>query len=64
MMQLGVRRAAGRQAAILNKIIENDGTLNVQEKLVELIGHTPLQVIVGMIVGIAFGVFFSWIWEL
>ena len=60
----GVRRAAGKQAAILNKIIENDGSLNVQEKLVELLGHTPLEVLVGMIVGIIIGVIFSLIWDL
>ncbi len=61
----GVRRAAGRQAAILNKIIEEDGdNINVQEKLVELLGHTPLEVFVGIIVGIIMGLTFCAIWDL
>lgn len=61
----GVRRAAGKQAAVLNKIIESDGKdLNIQGKLVELLGHTPFEVFVGAIVGIAFGILFSVLWDL
>ena len=50
----GVRRAAGKQAHLLNKIIETPGLTNVevQERLVEVLGHTPLQVIVGATTGI------------
>ena len=53
----GVRRAAGKQASILNKILETPGltTLEVQEKLVEVLGHTPTQVFVGAILGIFVG---------
>ena len=53
----GVRRAAGKQAKLLNKLIETPGLSNieVQEKLVEVLGHTPTQVIVGAIVGIVVG---------
>ena len=53
----GVRRAAGKQARILNRIIETPGlsTLEVQEKLVEVLGHTPVQVFVGAIIGFAVG---------
>lgn len=53
----GVRRAAGKQATILNKILETPGmtTLEVQEKLVEVLGHTPIQVFVGAIIGIVVG---------
>ena len=53
----GVRRAAGKQARLLNKIVETPGLsgVQVQEKLVEVLGHTPLQVIVGAIIGIAVG---------
>ena len=53
----GVRRAAGKQATLLNKIIETPGLtgVQVQEKLVEVLGHTPLQVFVGAIIGIAVG---------
>lgn len=49
----GVRRAAGKQAKILNQIIESEGkNINVQEKLIELLGHTPLEVYIGAIIGI------------
>ena len=53
----GVRRAAGKQARILNKILETPGltTLQVQEKLVEMLGHTPIQVFVGAILGVVVG---------
>ena len=61
----GVRRAAGKQAAVLNKIIESDeSNINVQEKLVELLGHTPFEVFVGILVGIAMGLLFCAIWDL
>ncbi len=53
----GVRRAAGKQAKVLNKIIETPGLTNVQvqEKLLEALGHTPFQVIVGAAIGIVVG---------
>ena len=55
----GVRRAAGKQAHLLNKIIETPGLtgVEVQERLVEVLGHTPLQVIVGATIGIVVGIF-------
>jgi len=56
----GVRRAAGKQAVLLNKIVQTPGLsgLEVQEKLVEVLGHTPIQVIVGAIIGILVGLIF------
>ena len=53
----GVRRAAGKQAKLLNKIVETPGlsSLQVQEKLVEVLGHTPIQVFVGAAIGIIVG---------
>ena len=53
----GVRRAAGKQAKLLNKLIETPGltTVQVSEKLVEVLGHTPLQVIVGALIGLGVG---------
>ena len=56
----GVRRAAGKQATLLNKIVETPGLseLEVQERLVEVLGHTPTQVIVGAIIGIIVGAIF------
>lgn len=49
----GVRRAAGKQAALLNKLVETPGLTGVQvsEKLVEVLGHTPIQVFVGAVIG-------------
>ncbi len=56
----GVRRAAGKQAKLLNKLIETPGLTGVQvsEKLVEVLGHTPFQVFVGAIIGIIVGCIF------
>ena len=53
----GIRRAAGKQAKLLNKIVETKEltSIQVQEKLVEVLGHTPFQVFVGMILGIIVG---------
>ena len=50
----GVRRQSGQQAEILNKMIE-DIYLNRginQERLIQLLGHTPIQVIIGAALGI------------
>ncbi|MCC3413716.1 MAG: divergent PAP2 family protein [Microcoleus sp. PH2017_29_MFU_D_A] len=56
----GVRQAAGKQAQILNQIIdeffEEDHNFN-EARLKELLGHTPFQVFVGLGLGIAI----SWI---
>lgn len=56
----GVRRAAGKQAKLLNKIVETPGLTNlqVQERLVEVLGHTPTQVIVGAAIGVLVGLIF------
>lgn len=53
----GVRRAAGKQARIINKILETPGltTGEVQEKLIEALGHTPVQVFIGALIGIIVG---------
>ena len=53
----GVRRAAGKQAALLNKIVETPGLSGVQvsERLVEVLGHTPTQVVVGALIGVIVG---------
>ena len=52
----GVRQAVGKQARLLNQIIDElfqeDHQLN-EDRLKELLGHTPVQVIVGSILGIA-----------
>jgi len=50
----GVRRTIGRQAYILNKILDDiywQGKIQ-EDRLRELIGHTPIEVIMGMVLGI------------
>lgn len=56
----GVRRAAGKQARILNMILETPGLSGneVQEKLIEALGHTPIQVFVGAMIGFIVGFIF------
>ena len=49
----GVRRAAGKQAGILNQLIySNQVKVNTNEKLKELLGHTPVEVFCGALYGI------------
>jgi acid phosphatase family membrane protein YuiD len=50
----GVRRAAGNQAKILNIIIEDlaHNKPIENERLKELLGHTPKEVVVGALLGI------------
>ncbi len=51
----GVRQAAGKQARILNQIIDElfqEGHKFNEDRLKELLGHTPFQVIVGLFLGI------------
>ena len=52
-----VRREAGRQAELLNRIVQElyqENHLN-QEKLKELLGHTPVEVAAGAVLGIVVG---------
>lgn len=53
----GVRRAAGKQAACLNKILLDFYKHDIAQfggRLKELLGHTPLQVVMGAIYGVVF----------
>lgn len=53
----GIRRAAGKTAACLNKMMDDfyhNDLHAVGGKLKELLGHTPLEVIAGALYGIAF----------
>lgn len=54
----GVRRAAGNQARILNLIIADLSKRKPiqQERLKELIGHTPFEVIAGAFLGVFIGI--------
>ena len=49
-----VRLEAGRQAAMINQIIEvlENKELNPEQRLKEILGHTPIQVLAGGILGI------------
>lgn len=53
----GVRRAAGRQAEALNRLIEDvfHSRGVREERLREVLGHTPFEVVVGAALGIAMG---------
>ncbi|MDQ6644807.1 MAG: divergent PAP2 family protein [Chloroflexota bacterium] len=53
----GVRRAVSIQARILNQMIDEafQGHPFAEKRLRELIGHTPVQVIVGGLLGILIG---------
>ena len=56
----GVRQAAGKQARILNQIIDelfSEHHKFNEDRLKELLGHTPFQVIIGS----ALGITISWL---
>ncbi len=53
---IGVRRETGIQAMVLNEMIaffkKIGGKVSIEEKLKEFVGHTPLQVLAGALLGI------------
>lgn len=72
----GVRRAVGKQAIVVNRIIKDlqdnrkkkkkekvslkkGKEIFTEERLKELIGHTPIEVFLGAALGISIGVFLS-----
>ena len=54
----GVRRAVGKQAEILNQIVDDffHGKFDQHERLKELVGHTPKEVLAGALLGILVGI--------
>jgi hypothetical protein len=54
----GVRQSVGQQSAVLNRIVRELKLRQPRDvlgkELRELVGHTPFQVIVGVVFGIAF----------
>lgn len=55
----GVRRAAGQQASILNKLVDEwntDDSAMREKRLKELLGHTPLEVLAGAVLGVMIAV--------
>ncbi|VAW15903.1 hypothetical protein MNBD_BACTEROID05-272 [hydrothermal vent metagenome] len=60
----GVRRSSGQQAVILNQILEDiywKGKVE-NDRVRELLGHTPLQVIMGALFGIFMALVFYQYW--
>ena len=59
----GLRRAAGRQAEVLNRLIDQHWKDPEQEtqRLMELLGHTPLEVAVGALIGLSASLLWHWI---
>ena len=60
-----VRKAAGEQAKILNYIMDHWTEMKPAlfgKELKELLGHTPIQVFMGGVLGIAVGLVGGWIW--
>lgn len=56
----GVRRSAGSQAKILNRVMDDiywKGKIQ-ESRLKELIGHTPVEVIIGSIMGMLMAIIF------
>ena len=53
----GVRRAVGRQAMVLNRLVEDMVHMRgIQEdRMRELLGHTPVEVLVGAALGVVVG---------
>lgn len=54
----GVRRSTGMNAAVINHMLDdltNNGFTFNEERLKELVGHTPIQVFAGALLGIFIG---------
>lgn len=54
----GVRRSTGKNAAVINHMLDGlatNGYIFDEERLKELVGHTPIQVLAGALLGIFIG---------
>lgn len=61
---MGVRLETGKQARVLNQllaVVQSDQLSN-QEKLKEFVGHTPLQVFMGFLLGLVISIIFNILW--
>ena len=62
---MGVRLEAGKQAQVINELINmfqklGDTEISAEVKLKEFIGHTPIQVFAGFLLGIAMALIFNY----
>ena len=60
----GVRREAGRHAEKINVVINEffSGQPISDKQLKEVIGHTPAQVVAGVLMGLTIPLLFYWSW--
>ena len=52
---MGVRRETGKQGALLNRIVREvliEGKRITEDELKELVGHTPLEVLGGLVLAV------------
>ena len=56
---MGVRYEAGKQAEVLNDIVEKINFNKKIEELKEKVGHKPIEVLCGVLLGIALGLIFG-----
>ncbi len=54
-----MRRAAGKQAALLNKLANATKQFRPEKDLKELLGHTPVEVFAGAALGILVALVFA-----
>ena len=59
---MGVRRETGKQAVVINELVDElremgktISTMEPMDQLKEFVGHTPLQVLAGAVLGIVIG---------
>ncbi len=55
----GLRRAAGKQAEVLNKLVNSNEHIQLDKELKVLLGHTPVEVLAGAALGIITGILFN-----
>jgi hypothetical protein len=72
----GIRRHAGEHAVVLNRLIDEMNQLVKEmknwsgqtdqvrrKKLKELLGHQPIEVLIGAVLGIGMALLLGWVWE-
>ena len=60
----GLRRAVGRQASVLNQIVAeifSEHPHLSSQKFKELLGHTPVEVFIGALLGITVAIWIHWL---